>query len=61
LVKYLLLLVVPSFSNKPIYYPNVLPPRGNNREHNYTIIIVKVTKVLLIKEDPKATHNREHD
>jgi hypothetical protein len=23
-------------------------------------IIIKVTKVLLIKEDPKATHNREH-
>jgi hypothetical protein len=25
------------------------------------IIIMKVTKVLLIKEDPKATLNREHD
>jgi hypothetical protein len=25
------------------------------------IIIVKVTKVLLIKEDPKAALNREHD
>jgi hypothetical protein len=23
-------------------------------------IIIKVTKVLLIKEDPKAAHNREH-
>jgi hypothetical protein len=23
-------------------------------------IIIKVTKVLLIKEDPKATLNREH-
>jgi hypothetical protein len=25
------------------------------------IIIMKVTKDLLIKEDPKAVHNREHD
>jgi hypothetical protein len=25
------------------------------------IIILKVTKVLLIEEDPKAAHNREHD
>jgi hypothetical protein len=24
-------------------------------------IIIKVTIVLLIKEDPKAAHNREHD
>jgi hypothetical protein len=24
-------------------------------------ITIKVTKVLLIKEDPKAAHNREHD
>jgi hypothetical protein len=24
------------------------------------IIIIKVTKVLLIEEDPKAAHNREH-
>jgi hypothetical protein len=23
-------------------------------------IIIKVTKVLLIKDDPKAAHNREH-
>jgi hypothetical protein len=37
LVKYLLLLVEPS--NKPSYYPNVLPPRGNTKDHNYTIII----------------------
>jgi hypothetical protein len=25
------------------------------------IIIIKVTKVLLIKEDPKVALNREHD
>jgi hypothetical protein len=30
-----LLLVEPDFSNKPSYYPNVLPPRGNIRDHNY--------------------------
>jgi hypothetical protein len=60
LVKYLLLVVETSFSNKPSYYPNVLPPRGNTRDHNYTIIIIKITKVLLIKEDPKAALNREH-
>jgi hypothetical protein len=35
LVKHLLLLVEPSFSNKPSYYPKVLPPRGNTRDHNY--------------------------
>jgi hypothetical protein len=27
------------FRNKPSYYPNVLPPRGNTRDHNYTINI----------------------
>jgi hypothetical protein len=25
------------------------------------IIIIKVTIVLLIEQDPKAAHNREHD
>jgi hypothetical protein len=25
----------PSFSNKPSYYTNVLPPRENTRDHNY--------------------------
>jgi hypothetical protein len=25
----------PSFSNKPSYYPKVLPPRGNTRNHSY--------------------------
>jgi hypothetical protein len=25
----------PSFSNKPSYYPKVLPPRGNTRDHSY--------------------------
>jgi hypothetical protein len=24
-----------SFSNKPSYYPKVLPPRGNTRNHKY--------------------------
>jgi hypothetical protein len=35
LVKYLLLIVEPNFSNKPSYYPNVLPPKGNTRDPNY--------------------------
>jgi hypothetical protein len=25
----------PSFSNKTSYYPKVLPPRGNTRNHSY--------------------------
>jgi hypothetical protein len=25
----------PSFSNKPSYYPNVLPPRGNTTDQSY--------------------------
>jgi hypothetical protein len=25
----------PSFSNKPSYYPDVLPPRGNTKDHSY--------------------------
>jgi hypothetical protein len=32
--------------------------RGNTRDQIY-IIIVKISKVLLIKEDPKADLNRE--
>jgi hypothetical protein len=35
LIKYLLLIVEPNFSNNPGYYPNVLPLRGNTRDHNY--------------------------
>jgi hypothetical protein len=35
LVKHLLLLVDPSFSNKSSYYPKALPPRGNTRDQNY--------------------------
>jgi hypothetical protein len=31
----LLLKVEPSFSNKPSYYPEVLPPRGNTRDQSY--------------------------
>jgi hypothetical protein len=63
LVKYLLLLVEPSFNNKFSYYPNdslqeeipeiIIIPSS-------LIIIIKVTKVLLIKEDPKTALNREH-
>jgi hypothetical protein len=26
---------MPSFSNKPSYYPKVLPPRGNTRDQSY--------------------------
>jgi hypothetical protein len=60
LVKYLLLVVELNFSNKLSYYLNVLPPRGNTEIIIITIII-KVSKVLLIKEDPKAALNRELD
>jgi hypothetical protein len=35
LVKYLLLIVEPNFSNKPSYYPKVLPPRENTTDQNY--------------------------
>jgi hypothetical protein len=35
----LLLLVEPSFSNKPSYYPQVLPQRGDTRDQTYIIII----------------------
>jgi hypothetical protein len=31
----LLLQVEPDFSNKPNYYPEVLPPRGNTTDQNY--------------------------
>jgi hypothetical protein len=63
LVKYLLLLVEPSFSNKPGYYPEV-PPQKRKYQRSYfitslLIINIKVSKVLLIKEDPKAALNRE--
>jgi hypothetical protein len=63
LVKYLLLLVEPSFSNKPSYYPKV-PPRKRKYQRSDFIsssltILIKVSKVLLIKEDPKAALNRE--
>jgi hypothetical protein len=63
LVKYLLLLVEPTFSNKPSYYPKVLPQMRKYQRSDFIasllIIIIKVSKVFLIKEDPKATLNRE--
>jgi hypothetical protein len=53
----------PCFSNKPSYYPKVLL----QEEITEIIIIIitinhhhKVSKVLLIKEDPKAAPNHEH-
>jgi hypothetical protein len=64
LVKYLLLLVELTFSNKPSYYPKVLPQTRKYQRSDFIasllIIIIKVSKVL-IKEDPKAALNRELD
>jgi hypothetical protein len=62
LVKYLLLLVEPSFINKPSYFPKVLLKEEIPEIRFITsllTIIIKVTKVLLIKEDPKAALNGE--
>jgi hypothetical protein len=63
LVKYLLLLVEPSFSNKPSYYPEVPPQKRKYQRSDFITslltIIIRVSKVLLIKEDPKAALNRE--
>ena len=63
LVKYLLLLVEPTFSNKPSYYPKVLPQtRKYQRSDFITSLLITniiVSKVLLIKQDPKAALNRE--
>jgi hypothetical protein len=63
LVKHLLLLVEPTFSNEPSYYSKVLPQtRKYQRSDSITsllIIIITVSKVLLIKEDPKTALNRE--
>jgi hypothetical protein len=54
----------PSFSIKP-----VITKKHSLQEEipeiifipSSLIIIIKVTKVLLIKEEPKAALNREHD
>jgi hypothetical protein len=63
--QYLLLLVEPSFSNKPSYYPKVPPQKREYQRSDFIAslltIIIKVSKVLLIKEDPKATLNHELD
>jgi hypothetical protein len=65
LVKYLLLLVEPTFSNKPSYYPGVPPQKRKYQRSDFITslltIIIKVSKVLLIKEDPKVALNRELD
>jgi hypothetical protein len=58
LVKYLLLLLEPSFSNKPSYYPNVLPPRGNTRDHNYTIIINHLHKSNQSSSNQRGSQGR---
>jgi hypothetical protein len=64
LVKYLLLIIEPSFSNNPVI-TQMYFLQEERREikiiPSSLIIIIKVTKVLLIKEDPKAALNREHD
>ena len=50
-----------SFSNNPkLLTQIVLPPRGNTRNQSYNHHH-KISRVILIKEDPKATLNREHD
>jgi hypothetical protein len=59
LVKYLLLLIEPSFSNNPVITQKHSPQEGIP-EIKIITIIIKVTKVLLIKEDPKAALNCEH-
>jgi hypothetical protein len=62
LVKYLLLLVEPSFSNKPSYFPEVPPQKRKYQRSDFITslltIIIKVSKVL-VKEKPKATLNHE--
>jgi hypothetical protein len=63
LVKYLLLVVKPTFSNKPSYYPKVPPQKRKYQRSDFIIslliINIKISKVLLIKEDPKAALNHE--
>jgi hypothetical protein len=58
-----LLLVEPSFSNKPSYYPEVPPQKRKYQRSDFITslltIIIRVSKVLLIKEDPMAALNRE--
>jgi hypothetical protein len=65
LVKYLFVLVEPSFSNKLNYYPEVPPQKRKYQRSDFITslltITIKVSKVLLIKEDPKAALNRELD
>ena len=62
LVKYLLLLVKPSFSNKPSYYPEVPPQKRKYQRSDFIIsllIINIIVSKVLINEDPKAALNRE--
>jgi hypothetical protein len=63
-VNYLLLLVEPSFSNNSVITQKYSLKRRNIRDQIITsllTIIIKVSKVLLIKEDPKADLNPELD
>jgi hypothetical protein len=60
LVKYLLLSVEPSFSNNPVITKMYLL-QEEILEIKIITIIIKVIKVLLIKEDPKAALNCELD
>jgi hypothetical protein len=61
--KIFIILVEPSFSNKPSYYPEIPPQKRKYQRSDFITslltIIIKVSKVLLIKEDPKAALNRE--
>ena len=63
MVKYLVLLVEPSFSNKPSYYPKNTISKEEIPEirliTSLLTIIIKVIKVLLIKENLKAALNHE--
>jgi hypothetical protein len=65
LVKYLLLYVEPSFLGINPVITQMYSLQEEIPEiiiiPSTLIIIIKVTKVLLIKEDPKIALNREHD
>jgi hypothetical protein len=58
LVKYLLLMVEPNFSNEPNYYPNVLPPRGNTEIIIVTIIIKHHHKSIQSSSNQRGSQGR---
>jgi hypothetical protein len=52
------------FSNKPKLLPRSTPSMRNIPETRVIIVTInhhhKISRVILIKEDPKAALNREH-